>query len=424
MSMSTVGSPSAAAMRSIVSEVSSAGSPLASSTSPTRMHTSSTCCTWASDGTAGPTGRSRSSVGGPPCNRSCASRRTAPRNLRVRRPMTGSLADAPCMPQAACSWRAISRSASSRDSADGGEPHIRRPFGSCRNQTETHADDARDDQVVGGPVQVAGRADQRTDHERGGAGEQRDRHVERDRQAAAAHLGREQRRQRRGHRRAEADQQQAHHQQPEEDRDPVSVADQQDHREAPARPGRSTPTQAIGLRPTRSESMPSSGISTSATTITTIWTTCEVVDGAGSPPCMLRHGVGDVGRHVGGEHVVGDVPDQHQAHADEQERPQRRAASGSRAGAGRLLLALLGLALQRGERRGVGQPGAQVDPDEAERQRHEERDPPAPGQQLVLGERGVGDGDDDRAEEVAGERAELQPAAEEAAACGPGRTRR
>ena len=92
MSMSTVGSPSAAAMRSIVSVVSSAGSPLASSTSPTPMHTSSTCCTWASDGTAGPTGRNRSRVGGPPCNRSCASRRTTPRNLRVRRPMTGSLA--------------------------------------------------------------------------------------------------------------------------------------------------------------------------------------------------------------------------------------------------------------------------------------------------------------------------------------------
>jgi hypothetical protein len=31
----------------------------------------------------------------------------------------------------------MTRSASSRDAAAGGEPHIRRPFGSCRNQTET-----------------------------------------------------------------------------------------------------------------------------------------------------------------------------------------------------------------------------------------------------------------------------------------------
>ena len=70
MSTSTVGSPSAAAMRSIVSVVSSAGSPLASSTSPTRMHTSSTCCTWASDGTAGPMGRSSSSRRRPARSRS------------------------------------------------------------------------------------------------------------------------------------------------------------------------------------------------------------------------------------------------------------------------------------------------------------------------------------------------------------------
>ena len=47
------------------------------------------------------------------------------------------------------------------------------------------------------------------------------------------------------------------------------------------------PTQAIGLRPTRSESMPSSGISTSATAITTIWRYCEVVDDTEDPPCIF-----------------------------------------------------------------------------------------------------------------------------------------
>ena len=130
MSMSTVGSPSAAAMRSIVSVVSTAGSPLASSTSPTPMHTSSTCCTWASDGTAGPTGRSRSSVGGPPCNRSCASRRTTPRNLRVRRPMTGSLAgvvaqgrrtQATALALAYIQWVSTAEKQVDTQSPDGGE---------------------------------------------------------------------------------------------------------------------------------------------------------------------------------------------------------------------------------------------------------------------------------------------------------------
>ena len=87
MSTSTVGRPQAAARRIIVADVSPAGSPLPSSTSPTCMHRSSTCCTCASEGTSGPTGRSRSAVGGPPRSRSCASRRNAPRNLRVSRPM-------------------------------------------------------------------------------------------------------------------------------------------------------------------------------------------------------------------------------------------------------------------------------------------------------------------------------------------------
>ena len=84
---------------------------------PTRMQTSSTCCTCASEGTAGPTGRSSSAVGGPPRNRSCASRRTAPRNLRVSRSIQGSVADALPSRQAACCWRSISRTASSRDAA-------------------------------------------------------------------------------------------------------------------------------------------------------------------------------------------------------------------------------------------------------------------------------------------------------------------
>ena len=137
MSTSTVGSPNAAAMRSIVADVSSAGSPQPSSTSPTRMQTSSTCCTCASDGTAGPMGRSSSAVGGPPRRRSCASRRTAPRNLRVSRPIRAVSPTRPGVRQAACCWRSISRTASSRDTADGGEPHMRRPFGSCRNQSDT-----------------------------------------------------------------------------------------------------------------------------------------------------------------------------------------------------------------------------------------------------------------------------------------------
>jgi hypothetical protein len=38
------------------------------------------------------------------------------------------------------------------------------------------------------------------------------------------------------------------------------------------------PTHAIGLRPIRSDSSPSSGIITSATTMTAICSSCEVVD--------------------------------------------------------------------------------------------------------------------------------------------------
>jgi hypothetical protein len=45
MSTSTVARPQAAASRVIVAEVSPTGSPLDRSTSPTRMHRSSTCST-------------------------------------------------------------------------------------------------------------------------------------------------------------------------------------------------------------------------------------------------------------------------------------------------------------------------------------------------------------------------------------------
>jgi hypothetical protein len=89
MSTSTVGNPQAAASRIIVVEVSCAGSPLDSNTSPTCMHRSRTCCTCASVGTIGPTGRNRSAVGGPPCRNSWASRRRALRMRRVSGLMAG-----------------------------------------------------------------------------------------------------------------------------------------------------------------------------------------------------------------------------------------------------------------------------------------------------------------------------------------------
>ena len=45
------------------------------------------------------------------------------------------------------------------------------------------------------------------------------------------------------------------------------------------------PTQTIGLRPIRSERMPSSGMVTRATTITAICSHCEVVAETPLPPC-------------------------------------------------------------------------------------------------------------------------------------------
>ena len=81
----SVASPQAAATRNMVSVVSPALSPLESSTSPTRMHRSSTCCTCASSGTRGPSGRISGTVGGPARNSSCASRLRTVRTRRVRR---------------------------------------------------------------------------------------------------------------------------------------------------------------------------------------------------------------------------------------------------------------------------------------------------------------------------------------------------
>ena len=75
--------------------------------------------------------------------------------------------------------RSINRTASSRDAADGGDPTS--AARSAPAGTSAIRRRPRDDQVVGRPVQVAGGAHQRADHDRRRAREQRDRHVERDR---------------------------------------------------------------------------------------------------------------------------------------------------------------------------------------------------------------------------------------------------
>jgi hypothetical protein len=62
------------------------------------------------------------------------------------------------------------------------------------------------------------------------------------------------------------------------------------------------------------------------------------------------------------------------------------------------------------------QPQPKVQPDDAERQSEQERNPPTPGEHLRTVEQRREAGDEDRAEGVAGQRPELEPAPEETAA--------
>ena len=124
-------------MRAIVADVSAAASPLDSSTSPD-LHAQVEhllAPRVRRDGRSdGPQQLGRRGAAAQHVLCLSAHRTAEP----ARQPThTSSLADAPSMPQAACCWRSISRTASSRDTADGGEPHMRRPFGSCRNDSDT-----------------------------------------------------------------------------------------------------------------------------------------------------------------------------------------------------------------------------------------------------------------------------------------------
>ncbi len=130
--------------------------------------------------------------------------------------------------------------------------------------------------------------------------------------------------------------------------------------------------------------------------------------------------VGEVRRHVRQQHVVGDVVRADQADAEDQRRPVlpedlRQVALGRGLDAVRRLRRVGDAALQLLERRGLVQLQSQVEADQAQRARDEERNPPPPGFHLGVGQQGVQGRDQARRADVAGQGAELQEAAEEPA---------
>ncbi|SIM21013.1 Uncharacterised protein [Mycobacteroides abscessus subsp. abscessus] len=136
--------------------------------------------------------------------------------------------------------------------------------------------------------------------------------------------------------------------------------------------------------------------------------------GDGPAPALHARHDRDVGGHVGGEHVVGDVPGDHQAAAHEHVGPEPEGLL--QLGAHAVLLLRRGLLLHGLEGGGVIQLGAQVQADHAQGQGDVEGHPPAPGQHGLGAEHPGHDGGQGGAEQVAGEGADLQHGAEQAAA--------
>ncbi|MNN18907.1 hypothetical protein D3C81_1321270 [compost metagenome] len=128
--------------------------------------------------------------------------------------------------------------------------------------------------------------------------------------------------------------------------------------------------------------------------------------------------VRQVAGHVGEQHVVGDVGGDHHANAGHQAAPmfsgdflERHLGPGGQAFA----VALFKFFDMLLERRRLLQRMAQVEADDAQRQGEEERQAPAPFKEFFLAQEGGNQHHHARAEDEAGNRAKVQPAAEEAA---------
>ena len=119
-----------------------------------------------------------------------------------------------------------------------------------------------------------------------------------------------------------------------------------------------------------------------------------------------------VGRHIAEQGVIHHIQRDDQA-TELQDRPPVTGDQVLELGRGLLLLFAPGLQLT--EYRGVLQPGAQVDADQAERGGDQERQPPTPRVHLVVTEHQRESEHQQRTDRESGQRAELEEAAEETA---------
>ena len=128
--------------------------------------------------------------------------------------------------------------------------------------------------------------------------------------------------------------------------------------------------------------------------------------------------VRQVAGHVGEQHVIGDVGGDHHADAGDQAAPVLGGNLLERHFRPRgqpfavTLLEFVDVLLERG---GFFQGVAQVEANDAQRQGQEERQAPAPFEELLFAEHGGNQHDHPRPQDKAGNRAKVQPAAEEAA---------
>ncbi len=272
---------------------------------------------------------------------------------------------------------------------------------------EQHGDQAdhrRAHQVVRRHQRVAGALHKPGGDQRRGATEQRHRHVERDRQRAVAHRGVEQRRQRGRHGTGETHQRQPEQHQAEEDQPVVAAAHQQQARngqreQRDARADDHRPTaQAVTEQP--------------AHHVERHHHQHHDDDQQQALALCIAHGHAQVAGHVGEQHVVGDVEHQHQAHALEQLRPMH---AQQRAQPGAFKVAFVGLFGIGAERRGLFQLHPHVQAEQAQRAGDQERQAPAPVQHLRAAQGHVQHGHRGRTGDVATQRAELEPAAHQAA---------
>ena len=171
------------------------------------------------------------------------------------------------------------------------------------------------------------------------------------------------------------------------------------------------PAAMTGRRPKRSVSRPANGWTPIIRTITAEHDQQPV-------RLVVLQLRGQIARHVRQQHVVGDVEDQDQSDAQQQRPPlteDHLADADPLLGLAARLLLRPRLLLQLREGRGLFEPHPQVEADDAHRAGDQERDAPAPGVQVLGGQQRGHQRDQAGAADVAGQGAELQPAAEESA---------